>query len=143
MRRVIFMGKTGCGKTTLCQKLDELDLSYKKTQSVEIYNNSIDTPGEYLENRMLYNALIVTSADADVIALVYDPMVEEGYFAPGFASMFCKDVIGVITKINVADKDRIEIAEERIRQAGATKVFKVDTIDNVGVEELRSYLQEI
>ena len=143
MRRVIFMGKTGCGKTTLCQKLDELDLSYKKTQSVEVYNNSIDTPGEYLENRMLYNALIVTSADADVIALVYDPMVEEGYFAPGFASMFCKDVIGVITKINVADKDRIEIAEERIRQAGATKVFKLDTIDNVGVEELRSYLQEI
>ena len=143
MRRVIFMGKTGCGKTTLCQKLDELDLSYKKTQSVEVYNNSIDTPGEYLENRMLYNALIVTSADADVIALVYDPMVEEGYFAPGFASMFCKDVIGVITKINVADKDRIELAEERIRQAGATKVFKLDTIDNVGVEELRSYLQEI
>ena len=48
MKKVIFIGKTGSGKTTLCQKLDELDIKYKKTQSVEKYKNSIDTPGEFL-----------------------------------------------------------------------------------------------
>lgn len=143
MSRVIFMGKTGCGKTTLCQKLDELKIQYKKTQSVEVYRNAIDTPGEYLENRNLYSALIVTSADADVIALVYDPTVDEGYFAPGFASTFCKDVIGIITKIDIANNTQIEIAEERIRQAGASKIFKIDTIQNIGVEELSKYLKEI
>lgn len=143
MSRIIFIGKTGCGKTTLCQKLDELDINYKKTQSVEIYKNSIDTPGEYLENRGLYNALIVTAVDADVIALVYDPKVEEGYFAPGFASMFCKKVIGIITKINQVDEEKLAIAEERIRLAGATEVFKVDTVDNVGVDQLKQYLEEI
>lgn len=140
MRRVIFMGKTGSGKTTLCQKLNELEIKYKKTQSVEVYDNSIDTPGEYLENRNLYSALIVTATDADVIALVYDSTEDEGYFAPGFASMFCKDVIGIITKINKVSKERIEFAEERIRQAGVSKVFKVDTLDNIGVEELNTYL---
>ena len=60
MKNIIFMGKTGSGKTTLCQKLDQLELKYKKTQSVELYNNAIDTPGEYMENRNLYNALIKT-----------------------------------------------------------------------------------
>lgn len=140
MRRVIFIGKTGSGKTTLCQKLNELEIKYKKTQSVEVYDNSIDTPGEYLENRNLYSALIVTATDADVIALVYDSTEDEGYFAPGFASMFCKDVIGIINKINKVSKERIEFAEERIRQAGVSKVFKVDTLDNIGVEELNTYL---
>ena len=140
MRRVIFIGKTGSGKTTLCQKLNELEIKYKKTQSVEVYDNSIDTPGEYLENRNLYSALIVTATDADVIALVYDSTEDEGYFAPGFASMFCKDVIGIITKINKVSKERIELAEERIRQAWVSKFFKVDTLYTLGVEELNTYL---
>lgn len=141
MSRVIFIGKTGSGKTTLCQKLNELEIKYKKTQSVEIYDNSIDTPGEYLENRNLYSALIVTAADADIIALVYDATEDEGYFAPGFASMFCKDVIGIITKVNKVSKDRIELAEDRIKQAGVSRIFKVDTLDEVGVEELSNYLK--
>lgn len=141
MSRVIFMGKTGCGKTTLCQKLDELELKYKKTQSVELYNNSIDTPGEYLENRNLYSALIVTAVDADVIALVYDATVDEGYFAPGFANVFCKEVIGIITKVDIAKKEQIDIAEERIRQSGASTIFKVDTIKGIGIEELSDYLK--
>lgn len=142
MKKVIFIGKTGCGKTTLCQKLDELEVKYKKTQSVELYNNSIDTPGEYLENRNLYSALIVTAADADIIALVYDPTNEEGYFAPGFAGMFSKAVIGIVTKINLVRQDELERAEERLLMAGVSKVFKVDTLDNVGIEELRNYFSK-
>lgn len=141
MKNVIFMGKTGSGKTTLCQKLDELELKYKKTQSVEIYNNAIDTPGEYMENRSLYNALITTAVDAKVIAIVYDCTQEENYIAPGFASMFCKEVIGIITKINNADSENdINIAQERLEMAGVNKIFKVDTIDNIGIEELLKYL---
>ncbi len=43
MGRVIFMGKTGCGKTTLCQALNNLEIKYKKTQAIELYDNAIDT----------------------------------------------------------------------------------------------------
>lgn len=142
MSRVIFMGKTGCGKTTLCQKLDEIDIKYKKTQSVELYKNSIDTPGEYLENRNLYSALIVTAVDADIIALVYDPTTEESYFAPGFASIFCKEVIGIITKVDIASKEQLEIAEDRIKESGASIIFKVDTIQGIGIVELNNYLKK-
>lgn len=143
MKDIIFMGKTGSGKTTLCQKLDQLELKYKKTQSVEVYNSAIDTPGEYMENRALYNALITTSADAKVIAIVYDATQEENYIAPGFVSMFCKDVIGIITKINKATEEEINIAYERLSLSGASKIFKIDTVDNIGLEELFEYIEKV
>ncbi|MFR4051766.1 MAG: EutP/PduV family microcompartment system protein, partial [Clostridium perfringens] len=79
----------------------------------------------------------------DIIALVYDCTSEENYIAPGFASMFCKDVIGIITKINLAkDESEIEVAEERLNLAGVSKIFKVDTVDDVGIKELFNYLNK-
>ena len=144
MDRVIFMGRTGCGKTTLCQKLDELELKYKKTQSVEVYNRAIDTPGEYLENRHYYSALIMTAADAELIALVGDPTAADNFIPPAFACSFAKELIGIITKINLAEDARqIELIEESLRMAGVSKIFKVDTVDNVGLEELFSYMDSV
>lgn len=141
MKKVIFIGKTGSGKTTLCQKIHDLDLEYKKTQSVEVYDESIDTPGEYIENRFYYKALIVTAVDADRIALVYDCTVDESYIPPGFSSMFAKETIGIITKIGIAsDEKQIIRAEEELKKAGVEKIFKVDTILGTGIEELIKYL---
>lgn len=142
MKRIIFIGKTGSGKTTLCQSINKLELKYRKTQAVEVYNKSIDTPGEYLENRYYYKALVVTAADADIIALVYDCTNEESYIAPGFASMFMKDVIGIITKIDLAeDESLIKRAEKRLKEAGVSNIFKVDTLSGYGIGELVSYIE--
>lgn len=143
MSRVIFMGRTGCGKTTLCQKLDELELKYKKTQSVELYNHAIDTPGEYLENRNYYSALIMTAVDAEVIALIGDPTASENFIPPAFAGSFAKELIGIITKINlVEDEIQIQKVEESLKAAGVSRIFKVDTVDGIGIEELFDYLEQ-
>ncbi len=142
MKNIIFMGKTGCGKTTLCQKLDQLELKYKKTQSIELYTDAIDTPGEYIENRGFYNALIVAASDAKIIGIVYDATQERNYIAPGFASRFSKDVIGIITKINLATEIQINYASEMLSMIGVNKIFKVDTVDDIGVEELFTYLEK-
>lgn len=49
-KRVILIGKSTAGKTTLCQCINHEELKYHKTQTVQIINkNMIDTPGEYLE----------------------------------------------------------------------------------------------
>ncbi len=142
MSRVIFMGRTGCGKTTLCQKLDELELKYKKTQAVELYKHAIDTPGEYLENRNYYSALIMTAVDAKLIALVGDPTVEDNFIPPAFACSFAKELIGIITKIKcVQDVKQIERVEESLRMAGVTRIFKVDTVEDVGIQDLFNYLE--
>lgn len=144
MKKVIFIGKTGSGKTTLCQKLNALKLEYKKTQSVELYHNAIDTPGEYLENRHYYSALIMTAVDADLIALIGDPTAEENFIPPAFAGSFSKQVIGIITKIFlVKQQEQIEKVKTKLLEAGAEKIFEIDTIDNIGIKQLFEYLSEI
>jgi len=141
MKKVIFVGTTGSGKTTLCQKLNKENIEYKKTQAVEFYDKSIDTPGEYIENRLYYKALIVTAAEADVIAIVYDCSNEANYIPPGFASMFAKEVIGIITKIDLAmDNSQVERAEEILTLAGVSRIFKVDTLKETGIKDLLEYL---
>lgn len=144
MKKVIFIGKTGSGKTTLCQKLNALKLEYKKTQSVELYHNAIDTPGEYLENRHYYSALIMTAVDADLIALIGDPTAEENFIPPAFAGSFSKQVIGIITKISlVKQQEQIEKVKTKLLEAGAEKIFEIDTIDDIGIKQLFEYLSEI
>lgn len=141
--RIIFMGRTGSGKTTLCQKLNELELKYKKTQAVEVYDNAIDTPGEYLENRHYYSALIQTSVDAKLIAVLADPTAEANYIPPAFTGTFAKEVIGIITKIDlITDQRKIDRVYRELQGAGIQKIFKIDTVDGTGVEELFQYIHE-
>ena len=143
MGKIIFMGRTGCGKTTLCQKLSELEIRYRKTQAIELYDNAIDTPGEYLENRNYYRALINTAVDAKLIALIADPTAHDNYIPPAFAGTFAKELIGIVTKINlVKDQAAITKVEMNLKEAGVAKIFKVDTIDDIGIEELFAYIHE-
>jgi predicted CopG family antitoxin len=79
--------KTGCGKTSFSQVINNRELYYKKTQAIEIVDKVIDTPGEYLENRRLYKALLVSAVDADLIILLQDCTDHQSMFAPGFATM--------------------------------------------------------
>lgn len=140
--KVIFMGRTGSGKTTLCQKLNDLELKYKKTQSVELYDNAIDTPGEYMENRNFYRALIMTAVDAKLIAILADPTVSDNYIPPAFAGTFAKEIIGIVTKISLAQANDISRVERELREAGAQKIFHVDTVEEEGIFELFHYIHE-
>lgn len=140
--KIIFMGRTGSGKTTLCQKLNDLELKYKKTQSVELYDNAIDTPGEYMENRNFYRALIMTAVDAKLIAILADPTVSDNYIPPAFAGTFAKEIIGIVTKISLAQANEISRVERELREAGAQKIFHVDTVEEEGIFELFHYIHE-
>ncbi|UHA72517.1 EutP/PduV family microcompartment system protein [Paenibacillus sp. 481] len=142
MKKLIVAGSTGSGKTTLCQWLHGQEIAYKKTQAIETLDQAIDTPGECIENRYLYKMLLVSSVDADVIGLVQDCTKEDSYFPPAFATVFAKPVIGIVTKVELA-QTLAQIAEARahLQAAGAEYIFEVSTIENVGVEALRNYLE--
>lgn len=142
MKNLMLIGKSGCGKTTLCQVLNNLEVKYKKTQSVEVIDKTIDTPGEYIENRFYYKALIVTSADSDVIALVQDSTDEDNIFPPAFATIFDKPVIGIITKIDVcSDEALLKKAQKKLVLAGVEKIFKISSFTKFGLKELIDYLE--
>ena len=72
MKKIILIGNVACGKTTICQYLNHMEIKYKKTQALEVYNTTIDTPGEYLENRGYLRSLMVTATETDQVVFVQD-----------------------------------------------------------------------
>lgn len=86
MKKILLVGSVSCGKTTLCQRLNGLVQDYKKTQAIEVVGKTIDTPGEYLERRSLFSALMVTSAEADEVLFLLDPTQDRYLYSPGLAA---------------------------------------------------------
>ena len=137
MKKIILIGQTGSGKTTICQWLHGEQMKYKKTQAVDYFDFAIDTPGEYLENRFYYNALINTSADADYIGFIQDCTESQSVFPPTFGSIFSKPIFGIVTKIDLAENEgQIQQAKEYLLSAGAEKVFAISTMTGKGMTEL-------
>lgn len=140
MKKIMLIGRTGCGKTTLTQKLMDEEVKYKKTQAVSYKNKIIDTPGEYVENKMYYKSLLVLSADAKVIVLVQSAIDGATLFPPKFSTMFPKkDVIGVITKTDLENAN-IERSKKFLIEAGVTEVFTIGLEDSEGLEEIKKRL---
>lgn len=142
MRKIILMGAVGCGKTTLCQALKGEALSYNKTQAVSYYPDMIDTPGEFILHRQYYSALSVSAADAEVVCIVQSVTELEQVFSPWFASMFPKQVVGIVSKTDLAQNDeQIEQIRQQLEAAGAEKIFYASSVNQAGLEELRSFLE--
>ena len=128
-RRIILIGRSTAGKTTLCQRINHEELQYHKTQTVQIVNQSmIDTPGEYLERRYFRGALMVTAAE------------KGSMFPPAYSSMFAKPCVGVVTKSDLASEHEISNARQYLKAAGAGEIFVVSSVTGEGVEALVRHL---
>lgn len=137
--KVMLIGKTGCGKTTLTQRLYRKSITYSKTQMVCYENDIIDTPGEYLENKFYLKALSVTATNAEIIVLLQSTLDEDTFFPPNISSMFSgKHVIGVITKLDL--NQDYKLAEKYLIQAGAEEIFYIGFNDEKEIEKLRGRL---
>lgn len=135
--KVILIGRSTAGKTTLCQCINSEELRYHKTQTVQIINqNMIDTPGEYLERSGYRGALAVTAVDADIILLVQDATETGTMFPPMFHSMFTKPCVGVVTKADLASGEQIERAKQFLKNAGAGSIYVTSAVTGEGVDEL-------
>lgn len=140
MKKIIVAGNVASGKTTLCQYLNGRKIEYKKTQSVEVINSMIDTPGEYFQQRRYLRALISSAADTEVMIFVLDPTREQSCLRTGLASAFLMEVIGVVTKIDIATEEQVSRGKELLRLAGTEKIFTVSAITGEGMDALAEYL---
>lgn len=140
LKKIIMIGRSEAGKTTLSNMLINNDSYALKTQSIGRIGSIIDTPGEYLENPRFYSALLLNSYDAEVVILVHEASKKQSLFPPGFASAFNRDVIGVVTKADLGED--IELARNNLKLAGAKKIFEVTSMDMSSIEPLKEYLQK-
>ena len=136
MNKILLIGKTGSGKTSLIQRLQGEDVIYRKTQAITFNGMFVDSPGEFLENRRLYPALMTSSVNCNIIALVQDATAINSVFPPKFASMFKKRMIGIVTKID-KKKSHPDRAEKFLRRAGTDEIIRTSATENIGFELLR------
>ena len=92
MKKIILMGRSGCGKTTLTQALRGETICYHKTQYINHYDVIIDTPGEYAENQTLGRALALYSYEADVVGLLLSATEPYSLYPPNITCMVNREV---------------------------------------------------
>ncbi len=138
-RKIMFMGRSGAGKTTLTQALYGEDIEYHKTQYVNYSEYIIDPPGEYIEDKQFGFALALYSYEVQVIGFVLAANEPFSLYSPASTATATREVIGIVTQINARDAHP-ELAAEWLRIAGCEKVFFVDSVTREGLDKLISYL---
>lgn len=139
MSKILLVGETGSGKSDLIRLFAGGKYRPRRLMAVEYHGPFITTPGEFLENRRFYPALITTAAECAVVLLLQDSTRASCLFPPGFAAMLNRTVHGVATgaKAECANPER---AGRFLRNAGARSVFTVDARTGLGLAELRAAL---
>ena len=138
LKRLLLLGRSGCGKTTLTQALRGEKIQYIKTQGMAFNDFLIDSPGEYAENHDLGAALALYSYEADVVALLIAANDDYSLFPPNITCLVNREVIGIVTKIDKADPKR---AEHWLRLSGCKTVFFVNSKSGEGVLDIIEHLK--
>lgn len=141
MRKIILMGRSECGKTTLTQALKGRKITYHKTQYINNFDVIIDTPGEYLQTHTLGHALALYTYEAQVVGLLLSSTEPYSLYPPNITCMCNREVIGIVTKKDAPDGNP-QRAERWLQLAGCKKIFHVDSKAGEGIPELLEYLRE-
>ena len=139
MKKIILIGRSECGKTTLKQALKKEEIRYEKTQYVQRESCILDTPGEYIENRNLGGAIAIYAYEADIVGLVVSATEPYSLLSPNIVSMANREVIGIVTKIDKEDARPNQVASW-LHLAGCKRIFFTSSYENRGIEELIEYL---
>lgn len=138
MKKLILIGRSGVGKTTLTQALKNEKIEYKKTQYIDWNSWIIDTPGEYAENKNLGSALGLYAYEADVVGLLLSADEWYSLYSPNMVSLVNREVVGIVTKTDLGDTRR---AREWLTLAGCEKIFEVNSLTGEGISEIIDYLK--
>ena len=141
MKKVMLVGRSECGKTTLRQALKGGVIQYHKTQYINHYDVVIDTPGEYAETHTLGRALALYSYECDVIALLLNAAEPFSLYPPCVAATANRPVIGIVTQID-NPKGNVERAHGWLELAGCKPIFHVSSYTGEGIWQVLSYLKE-
>ncbi len=132
MKKIILVGRSEAGKTTLTQAMRGEQIKYQKTQYTNYHDVIIDTP-------VLAGALALYSYEADVVGLLLSAREEYSLYSPNITCLVNREVIGIVTQIDHIDAHPGR-AIEWLKLAGCEKIFLVSAYNGVGIRELLEYL---
>lgn len=141
MKKLILVGRSEAGKTTLTQALMDQEIHYHKTQYVNYHSCIIDTPGEYAQVAHLGHALAVYTYEADIVGLLCSATEPYCLFPPLCTASTNRECIGIVTQIDKPGA-RPDRAERWLRLAGCKKIFFVNSVAKEGTDEILNYLSE-
>ena len=111
MRKLIIIGRSESGKSTLIQALRHEEIHYHKTQYIDYSESVIDTPGEYVEDRQFGGALAVYACEADIVGLLCSATEPFSLFPPNIVGMSTRPVVGIVTKCDHPDAVPVRASE--------------------------------
>lgn len=139
MRKLILIGRSESGKSTLIQALRHEEIHYHKTQYIDYSESVIDTPGEYVEDRQFGGALAVYACEADIVGLLCSATEPFSLFPPNIVGMSTRPVVGIVTKCDHPDAVPVRAAEW-LKLAGCKRIFLTSSYKNEGIQEILDYL---
>lgn len=140
-KRVMVIGPTHCGKTTLVNELNEYDGPLRKTQDTIYGEKTIDVPSSYVAIPWMYKHLIATAQNAaSHILLLVDQSNPIEVYSPGFAKIFNCPVIGVISKCDLKPENE-SVCLKQLKHIGVSEpYFKISVPERIGIEALKAFL---
>ncbi|QIB70222.1 ethanolamine utilization protein EutP [Aminipila butyrica] len=141
-KRVMVVGPTNCGKTTLVNTFNNNNGSLRKTPDLMYGAKTIDVPASYIENAWMYKHIIAAAQDASHVLILVDQSRPIEVYSPGFAKIFHCPVVGIISKCDLKP-DNEEVCIKQLKRMGVLEpYFKVSIPRGLGLEALEKYLFE-
>ncbi|MEG1431553.1 MULTISPECIES: EutP/PduV family microcompartment system protein [Eubacterium] len=141
MKKMVLIGRSECGKTTLKQALKGKKIQYEKTQYINYFDVIIDTPGEYAENASLARALALYAYESDVVALLISATEPYSLYPPAIDGVSTRPIIGIVTQID-SPYANTEQAIRWLELTGANPIFPISSYTGEGLWDLLTYLRE-
>ncbi|WP_411167486.1 EutP/PduV family microcompartment system protein [Clostridium sp. MB05] len=139
-KRIMVIGPSRCGKTTLVNELNNYQGELKRTQDMIYGKNTIDVPGSYIENSWMYKHIIAAAQDASHVLILIDQSRCTDVYPHGFAKSFRCPVIGVITKCDLMPENK-ENCLRQLRIIGVPEpYFHISVSKRIGIDDLKEYL---
>lgn len=145
MKKYVFVGSVGVGKTSLFNALmGDYELA-RKTQAVD-YNlmGGIDTPGEFFSHPHLYKAMISTTTEAEIIIYVHSAEDQICRLPRGILDIYNnKTIVTVITKVDLPDVDLPTVRKVLVECGLKEPFLEINTQDPKDVQMVADYLKNL